>query len=173
MFLFSLSGTLETFAMGRTHASIRSLIAMTPREAEVMVAGEPRLVSVEALIPGDVVLVRPGSQIPADGVIKVGESAVNESSITGESVPVDKKPGMPVFASTINGQGALEVTVTADASQSTLSRIVEVVREAREQKAQSQDFTDRIIGVYYAYTVVIVTLCQRWWRVFCSMNPGK
>jgi Cd2+/Zn2+-exporting ATPase len=131
---------------------------MTPREAGVMVAGEPRLVSVEALIPGDVVLVRPGSQIPADGVIKVGESAVNESSITGESVPVDKKPGMPVFASTINGQGALEVTVTADASQSTLSRIVEVVREAREQKAQSQDFTDRIIGVYYAYTVVIVTL---------------
>lgn len=158
MFLFSLSGTLETFAMGRTHASIRSLIAMTPREAEVLVAGETRLVSVEALIPGDVVLVRPGSQIPADGTIKVGESAVNESSITGESVPVDKKSGMPVFAGTMNGQGALEVTVTADASQSTLARIVEVVREAREQKAQSQDFTDRIIGVYYAYAVVVVTL---------------
>ena len=158
MFLFSLSGTLETFAMGRTHASIRSLIAMTPREADVIVAGETRLVSVEALIPGDVVLVRPGSQIPADGVIKVGESAVNESSITGESVPVDKKSGMPVFAGTMNVQGALEVTVTADASQSTLARIVEVVREAREQKAQSQDFTDRIIGVYYAYAVVVVTL---------------
>ena len=158
MFLFSLSGTLETFAMGRTHASIRSLIAMTPREAEVIVAGETRLVSVEALIPGDVVLVRPGSQIPADGIIKVGESAVNESSITGESVPIDKKQGMPVFAGTINGQGALEITVTADASQSTLARIVSVVREAREQKAQSQDFTDRIIGVYYAYAVVVVTL---------------
>jgi Cd2+/Zn2+-exporting ATPase len=158
MFLFSLSGTLETFAMGRTHASIRSLIAMTPREAEVIVAGDTRSTSVEALIPGDVVLVRPGSQIPADGVVRAGASAVDEASITGESVPVDKKEGMHVYAGTLNGQGALEVEVTADASQSTLARIVDVVREAREQKAQSQDFTDRIIGVYYAYAVVVVTL---------------
>lgn len=158
MFLFSLSGTLETYAMGRTHASIRSLIAMTPREAEVIDQRGVRVISVEALTIGDVVLVRPGAQIPADGVIRQGESAINEASITGESVPVDKKAGSTVFAGTINGQGALEVDVRADASQSTLARIVAVVREAREQKAQSQDFTDRIIGVYYAYAVVIVTI---------------
>lgn len=158
MFLFSLSGTLETYAMGRTHASIRSLIAMTPREAEVMGVHGVRVISVEALEIGDVVLVRPGAQIPADGVIVRGESTINEASITGESVPVDKKLGANVFAGTINGQGALEIEVRADASQSTLARIVSVVREAREQKAQSQDFTDRIVGVYYAYLVVIVTV---------------
>lgn len=158
MFLFSLSGTLETYAMGRTHASIRSLIAMTPREAEVMDARGVRVISIEALEIGDVVLVRPGAQIPADGVIVRGESTINEASITGESVPVDKKLGANVFAGTINGQGALEIEVRADASQSTLARIVSVVREAREQKAQSQDFTDRIVGVYYAYLVVIVTI---------------
>lgn len=158
MFLFSLSGTLETYAMGRTHASIRSLIAMTPREAEVMGARGVRIISVEALEVGDVVLVRPGTQIPADGVIVRGESTINEASITGESIPVDKKLGANVFAGTINGQGALEIEVRADASQSTLARIVSVVREAREQKAQSQDFTDRIVGVYYAYLVVVVTI---------------
>jgi Zn2+/Cd2+-exporting ATPase len=158
MFLFSLSGTLETYAMGRTHASIRSLIAMTPREAELLIGGETRITSVEAIVPGDVVLVRPGAQIPADGVIRAGESTVNEASITGESMPVEKHQGAKVFAGTMNGQGALEVNVTADASQSTLARIVSVVREAREQKANSQDFTDRVIGVYYAYAVVIVTL---------------
>jgi Zn2+/Cd2+-exporting ATPase len=158
MFLFSLSGTLETYAMGRTHASIRSLIAMTPREAEVMGERGMRVISVEALEVGDVVLVRPGTQIPADGVIVRGESTINEASITGESIPVDKKLGANVFAGTINGQGALEIEVRADASQSTLARIVSVVREAREQKAQSQDFTDRIVGVYYAYLVVVVTI---------------
>ena len=158
MFLFSLSGTLETYAMGRTHASIRSLIAMTPREAELLIAGETRITSVEAIVPGDVVLVRPGAQIPTDGLIRAGASTVNEASITGESMPVEKHLGAKVFAGTLNGQGALEVEVTADASQSTLARIVSVVREAREQKANSQDFTDRVIGVYYAYAVVIVTL---------------
>jgi Cd2+/Zn2+-exporting ATPase len=157
MFLFSLSGTLETYAMGRTHASICSLIAMTPREAELLIAGETRITSVEAIVPGDVVLVRPGAQIPADGLIRSGDSTVNEASITGESMPVEKHPGAKVFAGTLNGRG-LEVEVTADASQSTSARIVSVVREAREQKATSQDFTDRVIGVYYAYAVVIVTL---------------
>ncbi|MFN5933385.1 MAG: HAD-IC family P-type ATPase, partial [Roseiflexaceae bacterium] len=158
MFLFSLSGTLETYAMGRTHASIRSLIAMTPREAELLIAGETREISVEAVVPGDVVLVRPGAKIPTDGVIRAGESTINEASITGESMPVEKQVGHKVYAGTLNGQGALEVTVTADASQSTLARIVAVVREARDQKANSQDFTDRVIGVYYAYAVVVVTL---------------
>lgn len=158
MFLFSLAGTLETYAMGRTHASIRTLIAMTPRVAEVVSASGSRTISVEALEIGDVVFVRPGAQIPADGLVTEGTSSVNEASITGESVPVDKKPGAKAFAGTINGEGALHIEVTTTAAQSTLARIVQVVREAREQKAQSQDFTDRIIGNYYAKAVAIVSL---------------
>ena len=158
MFLFSMAGTLQTYAMGRTHASIRTLIAMSPREAEVVNANGTRTISVEALVPGDVVFVRPGAQIPADGLVTSGTSSVNEASITGESVPVDKKPGTKAFAGTSNGEGALHIQVTTDAAQSTLARIVSVVREAREQKARSQDFTDRIIGNYYAKAVAITSL---------------
>jgi Cd2+/Zn2+-exporting ATPase len=158
MFLFSMAGTLETYAMGRTHASIRTLIAMSPRDAEVVNANGIRTISVEALVPGDVVFVRPGGQIPADGLVTSGTSSVNESSITGESVPVDKHPGTKTYAGTINGEGALHIQVTTDAAQSTLARIVSVVREAREQKAKSQDFTDRIIGNYYAKAVAVTSL---------------
>jgi Cd2+/Zn2+-exporting ATPase len=158
MFLFSLSNTLETYAMGRTHASIRALLDMAPQEADVYRGGQIICVPVDALSVGEVVLVRPGAQIPADGLVIKGESAVNEASITGESLPVEKRLGLKVFAGTLNGQGALDVRVTTEVRDSTLARIVQVVREAREQKAQSQDFTDRVIGQYYAYAVVGITL---------------
>jgi Cd2+/Zn2+-exporting ATPase len=158
MFLFSLSNTLETYAMGRTHASVRALLDMTPKEAEVYRGGKLVRVPVEELAVGEVVLVRPGAQIPADGLVVSGESAVNEASITGESMPVEKRAGLRAFAGTLNGQGALEVRVTTAVQDSTLARIVQVVREAREQKAASQDFTDRVIGQYYAYAVVGITL---------------
>jgi Cd2+/Zn2+-exporting ATPase len=158
MFLFSLSNTMETYAMGRTHASIRALLDMAPKEAEVYRDGELARVPVEDLRVGEVVLVRPGAQVPADGVVLKGESAVNEASITGESMPVEKGPGLRIFAGTLNGQGALEARVAVPVGDSTLARIVAIVREAREQKAQSQDFTDRVIGQYYAYAVVAITL---------------
>jgi ATPase, P-type (transporting), HAD superfamily, subfamily IC len=144
--------------MGRTHASIRALLDMTPKEAEVYRIGTLVRVPVEAVKVGEIVLVRPGAQVPADGVVVRGESALNEASITGKSMPVEKRPGAKVFAGTINGQGALEVRVTTTVENSTLARIVQVVREAREQKAKSQDFTDRVIGQYYAYAVVGLTL---------------
>jgi Cd2+/Zn2+-exporting ATPase len=158
MFLFALSNTLETYAMGRTHASIRALLDMTPKEADVYRDGELVRVPVDDLRVGEVVLVRPGGQIPADGVVVKGESAVNEASITGESMPVEKRPGLRVFAGTLNGQGALDLRVSTPVGDSTLARIVAIVREAREQKAHSQDFTDRVIGQYYAYAVVAITL---------------
>jgi Cd2+/Zn2+-exporting ATPase len=158
MFLFSLSNTLETYAMGRTHASVRALLDMAPKEAELYRDGQIVRVPVEELEVGAVVLVRPGAQIPADGQVIKGESAVDESSITGESMPVEKRPGARAFAGTLNSQGALDVRVTTAVENSTLARIVAVVREAREQKANSQDFTDRVIGQYYAYAVVGITL---------------
>ncbi|NJN66974.1 MAG: heavy metal translocating P-type ATPase [Chloroflexaceae bacterium] len=162
MLLFSLSQTLETFAMGRTHASIRALMDMTPKTARVVRAdgGHEREeeVPVEQVAVGEVVRVRPGEQIPADGVVIRGTSSVNEASITGESLPVEKLPEARVFGGTVNGQGALDIRVTTTTDDSTLARIVKIVSEAREQKARSQHFTDRIIGQYYAYTVVGFTL---------------
>lgn len=162
MFLFALSNTLETYAMGRTHASIRALLEMAPTTARVLHSEGDTVTEIDVPIEqvriNEIVRVRPGEQIPTDGTVFRGDSAVNEASITGESMPAEKRPGTRVFAGTLNGQGALDVRVTTAVQDSTLSRIVKIVREAREQKAQSQDFTDRVIGQYYAYAVVIITI---------------
>lgn len=162
MFLFSLSNTLETFAMGRTHSSIRALMRMTPTMARVVRTHDEETIEeevpVEQVRVNQLVRVRPGEQIPADGVVVRGESAVNEASITGESMPVEKGAGARVFAGTINGQGRIDVQVTTAVENSTLARIVKIVSEAREQKARSQVFTDRVIGQKYAYAVVGMTV---------------
>ncbi len=154
MFLFSLSNTLETYAMGRTFTSIRALLDMTLKIARVKRNdnGENKIVEVpvDEVRRGEIVTVRPGEQIPNDGVVIRGESAVNEASITGESMPSEKSRGSKVFAGTINGNGMLDIRVTVEAEDSTLARIVKMVEEARERKAKSQDFTDRVLGQYYA-----------------------
>ena len=162
MFLFSLSNTLETYAMGRTFTSVRALLDMTPKIARVKINddGETKIIEVpvDDVHKGDIVVVRPGEQIPNDGVIVRGESAVDEASITGESMPAEKRRGSKVFAGTMNGNGVLELHVTVEAQDSTLARIVKMVEEAREKKAKSQDFTDRVLGQYYAMSVVGITL---------------
>ncbi len=162
MFLFSLSNTLETYAMSRTRANIQSLIDMTPKMARLVhrkgSTVEEQNVPIEEVTVGSTVLVRPGEQIPTDGVVVRGESAINEATITGEAMPVEKTVGARVFAGTLNTQGSLEIEVRTAVENSTLSRIVQIVSEARRRKARSQDFTDRVIGQYYAYTVVAITL---------------
>jgi Cd2+/Zn2+-exporting ATPase len=158
MFLFALAGTLETYALGRTHQSIRALLDLTPEVATVERDGAHVQVPVEALRVGDVAVVRPGERIPADGRVLRGESSVDEATITGESLPADKAPGARVFAGTLNRQGLLAVEVLAGVGDSTVARIVELMRSAREQKARSQDFTDRVVGRYYTYAVVGLTL---------------
>jgi Zn2+/Cd2+-exporting ATPase len=154
MFLFSLAGTLETYALGRTHQSIQALLDMAPKEATVERDGAETRVPVEELRVGDVAVVRPGEQVPTDGRVVRGASSVNEASITGESVPADKAVGDRVFGGTLNGQGLLAVEVAVPVHDSALARIVELMRTAREQKARSQDFTDRVVGRYYTYAVV-------------------
>jgi len=162
MFLFSLSNTLETYAMGRTLTSVRALLDMTPKIARVKRGenGENKIVEipVDEVRAGEIVTIRPGDQIPNDGVVIRGESAVNEASITGESMPAEKYRGSKVFAGTINGNGSLDIRVTVEAEDSTLARIVKMVEEARDKKAKSQDFTDRVLGQYYAMSVVGITL---------------
>ncbi|MCU0492925.1 MAG: hypothetical protein MUD01_15145, partial [Chloroflexaceae bacterium] len=117
MFLFALSNTLENYAMGRTRSSVRALLDMTPTTARVLRptgadgAIEEVEVPVEAVAVGELVRVRPGERIPTDGMVQAGESAVNEASITGEAMPVEKRPGAKTFAGTLNGQGVLTLQV--------------------------------------------------------------
>jgi Cd2+/Zn2+-exporting ATPase len=153
--LFSLSNALEAYALGRTRRAVRALMDLTPEQATLLAAdGSQSIVPVEQLQTGDLVLIRPGERIPADGAVDVGESAVDQAPITGESMPVSKHPGDEVYAGTINTTGALHVRVTKVARESTLSRIVAVVEQAQEQKSRTQRFTDRFEGAYAIAVIV-------------------
>ncbi|WP_144905452.1 heavy metal translocating P-type ATPase [Halobellus captivus] len=161
-FLFSVAELLERYSMDRARDSLRELMDLSPNEATVKRPdGSEEVVPVEAVEPGDVVIVRPGERLPMDGEVLDGESAVNQAPITGESVPVDKAVGDEVYAGTINEGGYLEVRVTAGASDNTLSRIVEMVEDAQSKKTDREQFVERFSAYYTPVVVafaVLVTL---------------
>ncbi|HEY7676925.1 MAG TPA: heavy metal translocating P-type ATPase, partial [Candidatus Methylomirabilis sp.] len=148
LFLFSFASSLEAYAMGRTRRAIAAITALRPDTALVRRGEQEVMVPVDALTRGDRVLVRPGERLPADGVVASGESAVNEAPITGESMPVTKRPGIQVYAGTINGGGPLEVTVTRLAGETTLAKIIHLVAQAQSVKAATQRIIDRFGEVY-------------------------
>lgn len=148
LFLFSLSNTLQGYAMDRTRNAIRKLMDLRPPEAVVLRGGREVRLPLEEVRVGDLVLVRPGERIPVDGEVVDGRSAVDQSPITGESVPVDKARGDDVFAGTINGHGALEVRVTKPAEDTTLAKIIRMVAEAQSQQAPTQRLIDRVEQPY-------------------------
>ncbi len=153
LFLFSLSNVLQDYAIGRSRQAIRALFELYPEEAKVRRDGRVETVPISAIELGEVVLIQPGERIPVDGVLVDGQSSVDQSTITGESMPVEKRVGDTVFAGTLNQQGAMDVRVTQLASQSTLSRIIQMVEEAQARKAPTQRFLDDF-EQYYALIVV-------------------
>jgi len=143
-FLFSISEGLEGYALTRTRHGLRALLSLAPAEATVVRDGRQAVVLADELAPGDVLLVRPGERIATDGVVTHGRSAVDNSAITGESVPVEVAPGTEVFAAAINGNGALQVEVTRRTEDNSLARVVRIVEEAQERKGTSQRIAQRI-----------------------------
>jgi Zn2+/Cd2+-exporting ATPase len=160
IFLFSLSNTMEHYAMGRTRSAIAGLLELSPGEASVVdeEGREVGRVPVEALEPGQRILIRPGERLGADGRVASGRSAVDQAAITGESVPVTKRVGDEVFAGTINGGGALVVEVTRRAEDTVLARIIRLVEEARERRAPAQHFIDRFAHPYTLGVLVATAL---------------
>ena len=156
LFLFSLSHTLQELAMEKSRAAISALMKLRPETALRKTSAGTEIVAIGELIVGDLVLVRPGESIPVDGVVTEGESTVNQASITGESLPVDKKPGDMLFAGTLNEHGGIEMRTTKIASESTLARLVELVENAQTQKAASQRFLERA-EKFYALGVILFT----------------
>jgi Zn2+/Cd2+-exporting ATPase len=147
--LFALGGALQARTLERTRGAIRGLMALSPATASrVDDAGVERSVMVEALAIGDLVRVRPGERVPADGVVIEGVSAVDQSPITGESMPADKEPGDDCFAGTVNGPGALLLRVSREAADSTLARVIHLVEEAQGSRAPAQQVVDRFAAVY-------------------------
>jgi Cd2+/Zn2+-exporting ATPase len=148
LFLFSLSNVLQDYAIGRSRQAIRSLLKLYPSEAKVRRDGQVEIVKVDKIHVGDTVLIEPGERIPVDGVVKAGRSAVDQSPITGESMPVEKAVGDKVFAGTLNQQGMLDVEATQAASDTTLARIIKMVEEAQDSKAPTERFLDKFEQIY-------------------------
>ena len=157
LFLFSFSNVLQRHAMERTQRAIESLLTLRPAEALVKRDGATLKVAVEDLEIGAIVIVRPGEQIPVDGVITEGSTNVDESSLTGESMPVSKALGSNLFAGTLNQSGGVELTVKKRSEDSTLSRMVKLVAEAQSEKSGTQRFLEKA-EQYYAMGVILFTI---------------
>ncbi|HEV2128956.1 MAG TPA: cation-translocating P-type ATPase, partial [Thermomicrobiales bacterium] len=153
--LFSIGTTLQAVAFDRTRGAIRALLDLTPQEARVVRHGIETTVAVASLERGDIVRVRPGERLPADGEVLTGFSAVDQAPITGESMPVERGEGDEVFAGSLNGSGVLDIRVTKRSSQSMLANIVHLVEGAQSSRAPSQQLVDRFASVY---TPIVVAL---------------
>jgi Cd2+/Zn2+-exporting ATPase len=153
--LFAIGHALEHYSMGQARGAIAALGALAPRTARRRENGGEREVPVEALAVGDIVVVRPGERIPADGAVDEGASDVDQSTITGESAPVTKERGDQVFAGTVNGDGGLVIEVHKLASETTMARMARMVAEAEAQKAPTQRLAEKFTRVYVPCVVVV------------------
>ena len=168
LFLFSLSGGLEHYALGRTQKEIRSLFREAPKTATVLDSrGVESEVKVELLKPGMRLLVKPGSQFPVDAEVLKGGTSADESNLTGEATPVEKAVGDSVLAGTINLWGAVEVSVLRPAAESSLQKIIKLIKDAQQQKAPAQLFTDKF-STYYTYGALGLSAVMFfvWWLGF-------
>ena len=154
LFLVSAAGAIEHYAMFRTRGAIDALLDRAPKQARLIESdGKESIISVSALKPGHQIIVLPGELVPADGEVISGESSVDESTLTGEAKPVEKKPGSLVSSGTLNNWGRLIVLVTKAEKDSSLQRIVTLIREAQESKAPAQRAIDRWGDIYAIFTL--------------------
>lgn len=170
--IFAISGALESVAMQRTERNIRSLMQLAPDTARAIVEGQERMVATQQLQVGDRILIKPGELIPADGIVREGESAVNQAPITGESIPIEKALGDEVFAGTINGNGALTVELHEPPESSLIQRVIRLVEQAKTSAPPSQQFLETfergyakvIIGVGVVLAIAPPLLLQWSWE---------
>ncbi|MFI6293867.1 heavy metal translocating P-type ATPase [Nonomuraea sp. NPDC050790] len=157
-FLFAIAEGLEGYAIARTRHGLRALLDLAPPTARVLRGGAEIEVPAAGLRVGDLLLVRPGEKLATDGVVASGRSALDTSVVTGESVPVETGPGAEVFAGTVNGTGALEITVTATARDNSLARLVHIVQEAQERKGAGQRLAERFARPLVPGVLVLAVL---------------
>lgn len=168
--LILLGKWFEAVAKGRSSQAIKSLIELAPREARVIRDGQEVMVPAAYVAVGDLVLVKPGDSIPVDGIVEEGQSSVDESMLSGESLPVDKKPGDAVTGATLNKNGVLRLRATRVGSDTALSQIIKVVEQAQGSKAPIQRIADVISGIFVPIVVGIAALTFLIWYLFAS--PG-
>src|SRR5690606_37016337 len=158
VFLFAIGELLESVATGRARAGIRALAALAPKVALLLDGGKAREVPVAALSAGDLVRVQPGGRVPADGTIVDGSAGIDESPVTGESMPVAKGTGESLFAGSISTDAVLTVRVDKPASDSTIAKIIHLVEEAEASKAPVARFIDRFSRVYTPAAMLVAAM---------------
>ncbi|MFB2771893.1 heavy metal translocating P-type ATPase [Pelatocladus sp. BLCC-F211] len=154
VFLFSLGTTLQIFTFGRTRNAIRALMDLTPPTATVKRNGQEVTVPVKSVQVGETLTIRPGQRIPLDGVVVSGSSAIDQSPITGESIPEDKAPDDTVFAGTLNQTGFLEIKVTHTVDDTTVAKIIHLVEQAQESRAPTQQWVDKFAAIYTPIVII-------------------
>jgi Cd2+/Zn2+-exporting ATPase len=155
VFLYSISEAAEGYTEEKTRSAVKALMDLAPKFALVRRNGSEQEIPVEEMTVGDIFILKPGQSVPTDGQIITGRSSMNQAPVTGESMPVEKQPDDPVYAGSINGEGALEVTATKAFADNTISRIIQMVEEAQERKGRSQRFIERF-GSRYSPAVLLI-----------------
>lgn len=159
IFIFAVSGALETYTLNKSHKEISSLMNLQPEEAWLIGSdGQERKVSVDSLAVGSVLLVKPGERIPADGIIESGSTSVDMSAINGESIPASKEAGDELFAGTVNLNGTIRMTMTKPNSETLFQKIITMVQNAQSEKSPSQQFIERFEGSYVKIVLASVVL---------------
>lgn len=169
--LITLGKMLEAYSKGRTTDAIKSLMKLAPKTAVIIKNGEEQTVPIEQVKRGDVFVVRPGDNIPVDGIVVDGETAVNESALTGESIPVDKRVGDAVSAATLNQSGFIRCEATKVGEDTTLSQIIKMVSDASATKAPIAKIADKVSGVFVPIVIAIAVIATAVWLI-CGQNIG-
>ncbi|MBR3055388.1 MAG: copper-translocating P-type ATPase [Streptococcus sp.] len=168
--LITLGKYFEILSKGRTSASIEKLLTLSAKEARVIKNGEDYMVPLDKVKIGETILVKPGEKIPLDGHVVAGESSIDESMLTGESIPVEKKVGSKVYGASINGQGSLTIFVEKEAGGSLLSQIINLVEAAQTSKAPIANLADKVSGVFVPFVIVIAILSGLSWYLILGQS---
>jgi len=156
--IFAMSGALETYTFNKSHKEISALMDLQPEVALVLKKDQEVVVAVCDLQVGDVILIKPGDRVPADGQITVGSTNLDEATITGESIPIEKRIGDDVFAGTVNLRGSIEVAITKPSDETLFQKIIQMVQNAQSEKSPSQQFIEKHEGVYVKSVLVVASL---------------
>ena len=156
--LFGVNEYLEGLGMEKARKSMETLLKVAPKEAILVTEQEEKVIQIADLKAGDIVLVKSGAKIPSDGIVEFGKSSVNESAITGESMPVEKDLGETVFGGSINNEGLLKVKITKAYEDSSLAKILHLVEEAQETKTPTEQFINRFARYYTPLIMVVAAI---------------
>lgn len=171
--LITVGKTLESYSKGRTTDALKSLMKLAPKTANVIRDGKEMTVGIDDVIKGDIFVVRPGENIPVDGVVLEGTSAVDESALTGESIPVDKEAGSHVSSATMNQSGFLKCRAERVGEDTTLSQIIAMVSDASATKAPVAKLADRISAVFVPVVIAIAAAVTLIWLIYTGVSTGS